>query len=80
MSQADFTFTGSGADSLASSKATISVTGLFSPWYSSTTSDQYGSEFTYTQNFQLSRPDSAITGVSVTLQNSVGTSGSVNSQ
>ena len=80
MSQAEFVFTGSDASHLRSSKVDVSVTGLFTPWYSSTASDQYGSEFTYTQNFQLSRPDAGVTGVSVTLANSVGTSGSVNSQ
>ncbi len=76
----NFVFTGSGAGSLGKSTVSVSVTGLFSPWYSSSASDTFGSEFTYTQNFQLSSPDSGITGVSVTLSNSVGTSGSVNSQ
>ena len=80
MNQAEFVFTGSDASHLRSSKVDVSVTGLFTPWYNSTASDQYGSEFTYTQNFQLSRPDAGLTGVSVTLANSVGTSGSVNSQ
>ena len=78
--QAEFVFTGTGTHNLRSSKVDVSVTGLFAPWYSSSASDQYGSEFTYTQNFQLSKPDQSLTGVSVTLANSVGTSGSVNSQ
>ena len=80
VSQAEFVFSGSGADSLRSSKVDIPATGLFGPWYSSSTSDQFGSAFTYTQNFQLSKPDAGVTGVAVTLSNSVGTSGSVNSQ
>jgi hypothetical protein len=80
MTQATFVFTGSGAQSLGSAQVQIPVTSLFSPWYSSAPSNQYGSEFTYTQNFQLSKPDSNITGVSATLANSIGTSGSVNSQ
>jgi hypothetical protein len=80
VSQAEFVFSGSGADSLRSSKVDVPATGLFAPWYSSSTSDQFGSAFTYTQNFQLSRPDAGVTGVAVTLANSVGTSGSVNSQ
>jgi predicted outer membrane repeat protein len=80
MTQATFVFTGSDAQSLGSAQVQIPVTSLFSPWYSSSASDQYGSEFTYTQNFQLSKPDANITGVSVTLANSIGTSGSVNSQ
>jgi predicted outer membrane repeat protein len=80
MTQATFVFTGSDAQSLGSAQVQIPVSSLFSPWYSSAASDQYGSEFTYTQNFQLSKPDSNITGVSATLANSIGTSGSVNSQ
>jgi hypothetical protein len=80
MTQATFVFTGSDAQSLGSAQVQIPVTSLFSPWYSLAASDQYGSEFTYTQNFKLSNPDSNITGVSATLANSIGTSGSVNSQ
>jgi hypothetical protein len=80
MNQAEFVFTGTGAGHLSSTKVDVPATALFSPWYSSSASDQYGSEFTYTQNFQLSKPDAGVTGVSVTLANSVGTSGSVNSQ
>jgi hypothetical protein len=80
VTQAEFVFSGSGAGSLRSSKVDVSASGLFTPWYSSSASDQFGSEFTYTQNFQLSKPDAGVTGVAVTLANSVGTSGSVNSQ
>jgi len=80
VTQAEFAFTGTDASHLRSAKVDVSVTGLFTPWYTSTASDQFGSEFTYTQNFQLSRPDAGVTGVSVTLANSVGISGSVNSQ
>lgn len=80
MTQATFVFTGTDAQSLGSAQVQIPVSSLFSPWYSSSASDQYGSEFTYTQSFQLSKPDSNITGVSATLANSIGTSGSVNSQ
>jgi len=80
MSGADFAFTGTGANSLGSATASVTVSSDFTPWYTSTTSDQYGSEFSYSQSFQLSRPDSGITGVSVTLTNSIGTSESVSSQ
>jgi hypothetical protein len=80
MSGVDFVFTGTGASALGSSTASVTTTSLFTPWYASATSDAYGSEFTYTQNFQLSQPDSGITGVSVTLTNSIGTSESVSSQ
>jgi hypothetical protein len=80
MSQAEFVFTGTDATHLRSSTVAVPVTELFSSWYSSSASDQYGSEFTYTQNFQLSSSDAGITGVMVRLGNSVGASGSVNSQ
>ena len=80
MNQAEFVFTGTGASGLRAAKADVSVPGMFSSWYGLSDSDQYGSEFTYTQDFQLSKPDQGITGVAVTLTNSVGTSGSVNSQ
>jgi predicted outer membrane repeat protein len=80
MSGADFVFTGTGASALGSSTASVTTTSLFTPWFASAPSDAYGSEFTYTQNFQLSQPDSGITGVSVTLTNSIGTSESVSSQ
>ena len=80
VTQTEFVFTGSGANSLNSSKVDIPVSTLFSPWYSSTDSDQFGSAFTYTQQFQLSSPDSTITGATATLTNSIGTSESVSSQ
>jgi hypothetical protein len=80
VNMADFVFSGADASRLHSSDVKVSVVGLFSPWYGSPDSEQYGSEFTYTQNFQLSKPDAGLTGVAVTLTNSVGTSGSVNSQ
>jgi hypothetical protein len=80
MSQAEFVFTGTDAGHLRSSKVDVPATFPFSTWYSQSDSDQFGSEFTYTQHFQLSKPDAGVTGVSVTLANSVGTSGSVNSQ
>ena len=80
VTQTEFVFTGTGANSLSSSKVDIPVSTLFSPWYSSTGSDQFGSAFTYTQQFQLSSPDSTITGATATLTNSIGTSESVSSQ
>ncbi len=80
VTQADFVFSGSGASALNKSSVTVPVGTLFSPWYSATSSDQYGSAFSYTQNFQLSSPDASVTGVAVTLTNSIGTSGSANSQ
>ena len=47
---------------------------LFTTWYTTTGSAQYGSAFTYTQLFTLSGNASAVAGVGATLTNSVGTS------
>ncbi len=80
MTQADFVFSGAGVSALKMSTMNLPIGDLFGTWYASTASDQYGSEFTYTQHFQLSKPDSGITAVSVTLSNSIGTSGSAKSQ
>jgi len=57
---------------------TISNAGqLFSTWFGDTTSQQFGSRFTYSQQFTVSGNLSELTGVSVTLTNAQGTSNSV---
>lgn len=79
ITETDFIFTGPGAVNLGSEWVRIPATDLFTPWYSSATSNAFGSAFSYTQTFQLGSPDPSITGVSVTLSNSIGTSASENS-
>lgn len=70
LSSANFTFNGT---SLGTTSLSISVDPIFAPWYQSSTSSQYGSNFTYTQTFTTSNPQ-AVTSVSATLVNSAGTS------
>jgi len=70
LSTANFTFSGTN---LATTSLPIAVDAIFAPWYQSSTSSQYGSNFTYTQPFTTSNPQ-AVTSVSVTLVNAVGTS------
>ncbi len=74
LSQANFHLTASGGPTLSNPDISIPVANLFTPWYSSTNSTQYGSTFLYTQTFNLSDDFTGISKVSVTLVNSVGTS------
>ncbi len=74
LSQANFHFTTSGGPGLSNPDVSVPVTTLFTPWYSSANSTQYGSTFLYTQTFNLSNDFTGISKVSVTLVNSVGTS------
>jgi hypothetical protein len=80
MTEANFIFTGPGAVSLANAGVTVPATSLFESWYTSADSATFGSTFLYTQTFQLSDDTTNITGVAVTLTNTVGTSTSVSSQ
>jgi hypothetical protein len=68
---ANFTFNGTN---LATTTLTLQVDAIFSPWYQSSASAQFGSNFTYTQPFTTANPG-AVTSVTVTLTNTVGTSG-----
>jgi hypothetical protein len=56
---------------------TIDVTSLFANWYSSQPSLQFGSSFTYTQSFTLSSSALKVKTITVSLDNSVGTSAAV---
>ena len=71
---ATFNFTPASGASLAQKTITVPATGLFTTWYTTAGSAQFGSAFTYTQLFTLSGNASAVAGVGVTLTNSVGTS------
>jgi len=73
VSTANFDFT-AASGSIKNPNIALPVTTLFTQWYSSQPSDQYGSEFTYTQSFILNDDASHIRSVSVTLVNSIGAS------
>ena len=74
MTQGTFTFTAASGVSLQTSTVTVPLSSLFSAWYGSSASAQYGSQFTFTQPFTVSGTGQAVTSVSVTLTNSAGTS------
>ena len=74
MTGAAFTFTASSGF-FQTPQVTIPNAGqLFSTWYSDATSPQYGSRFTYAQQFTVSGNLTGVTGVSVTLTNTQGSS------
>jgi hypothetical protein len=71
---ANFQFgAGSGA-SLQTTQLSVPVQSLFDAWYQDASSAQWGSQFTYTQHFQIQGTSTAVTSVTVTLGNAVGTS------
>jgi hypothetical protein len=77
MTSAAFDFRAANGTTLADSDVTVDLGAAFTTWYNQTTSDQYGSEFTYVQTFTLSNDSSGIQSVSVTLKNSIGNSNSL---
>jgi hypothetical protein len=74
MVSATFTFQAASGTTLQGGTQTITVGPLFATWYGDATSDQYGSQFTFAQTFNISGSASGVASVSVTLANSIGTS------
>jgi hypothetical protein len=74
---ANFSFVPASGATLFEKSITVPATTLFTTWYTTPTSAQYGSAFTYTQTFTLSGNASVVAGVGATLTNSVGTSSEV---
>jgi hypothetical protein len=74
MTSAAITFTPASGVTLASNTATVSLSQLFTTWYQSSTSAQYGSQFSLTIPFTYSGSTVPISALSVTLTNSQGTS------
>jgi sugar lactone lactonase YvrE len=77
---ATFAFTPANGASLSQKTITVPAATPFATWYTTAASAQYGSSFTYSQQFTLSGPASAVGSVSVTLMNTVGISSGVTSQ
>jgi sugar lactone lactonase YvrE len=71
---ATFNFTPASGASLNQKTITVPATTLFTTWYTTAGSAQFGSAFTYTQLFTLSGPATVVGGVGATLTNSIGTS------
>jgi len=80
MQQASFTFFPAPGVSFDDSAIQVTAGPIFGTWYTSAPSDQYGSEFTYTQQFGVSSGATAVQSVTATLTNSVGSSGSESAQ
>jgi hypothetical protein len=75
---ATFTFNASPGTTISgTSTFSVDVSSLMTGWYAGTTSQQYGSQFSLTVPFTFSGSSSAISSVTVTLTNSVGTSTAV---
>ncbi len=77
MVSATFQFQASAGTSLQTSQVTIPVDQIFGSWYSDVASQQFGSQFTFTQPFTISGNAAGITNVSVTLTNKEGASSAV---
>ncbi len=71
VTSASFQFTGSN---LQTSNVTIPLSSLVGAWYSNTQSNAYGSLFQIVQPFAVTGDSTQITGVTITLTNSVGNS------
>jgi hypothetical protein len=80
LAQATFTFTGANGDAITDPQVVIPATALFTAWFGNATSQQYGSTFLYTQEFNLNNAATSIGSVAVTLTNSTGTSTSATAQ
>jgi len=74
MTNAYFDFTPATGAKLSVSNFTVPVGTLFTGWFSSAASNQYGSAFTYFQSFTLNNDAASIGSVTVTLENSQGKS------
>jgi hypothetical protein len=74
MANAYFNFTAAPGATFSQSSFTVPVGSLFLTWFSSPTSAQYGSTFTYFQTFTLDSKATDVGSVSVTLENAQGKS------
>lgn len=73
-----YTFTSSGASILEGTTVTVDVSQLFTTYFSSAAGQQSGGAFKFTMPFTVTGGDAnAVTQVTVTLTNSVGTSAAV---
>ncbi len=75
VTQATYTFSAASGQSLQSTASSISVdvTSLFNTWFQSSNSSQFGSQFVFTQPFNVTGDPTAVIPGTVTLTNRVGT-------
>lgn len=74
MSSGTFVFTPSSNATLATSSVAVTLSPAFTTWYSNTTSEQYGTQFTLTVPFSVKGAAGDVVAVNVTLNNSKGNS------
>jgi hypothetical protein len=77
MTSANFQFQASAGTNLQTPQVPITADQLFATWFSDPSSQQYGSRFTFAQQFTITGNLSGISGVTVTLTNKQGTSNAV---
>jgi hypothetical protein len=74
ITSANFTFTPAAGANLQTTTLTVPVGSIFAAWYASSAATPFGSQFTFTQPFNVQGGVVSIASVSVTLVNSVGSS------
>jgi Putative Ig domain len=72
VTQAVFRFSAANGSALRSSEVTVPLEELFARWFSDSGAVEFGSQFTFTQTFTVDRDATAVTPVSITLTNRVG--------
>ncbi|HWB85593.1 MAG TPA: putative Ig domain-containing protein [Bryobacteraceae bacterium] len=80
LTQAVFQFTGAAGSNLQTSSVTVPVDAIFATWYNSAASAPFGSQFTFTQPFNVQGDNQAIASVSVVLTNKMGSSASASAK
>lgn len=71
---ARFRFTAAAGANLQTSELTVTTTDLFNTWFRGSQSTQFGSQFRYSQVFNIQGDSSQVRSVEVTLTNADGTS------
>ena len=74
VTQAVFQFNPAPGSTVQIAGVTMDASSLFGPWFQSTNSTQYGSQFTYTQTLNVQGDVNQIGSIVVTLSNSAGSS------
>jgi hypothetical protein len=72
VTQTSFTFGASAGQSLQTATVVVPVEDLFSRWYQDPASTEFGSQFVFTQSFNVQGDATAVIPQSVTLTNRVG--------
>jgi hypothetical protein len=73
ITQAVFRFSASSGNVLSTSDVTVAVESMFNSWFNDGAAAGFGSQFTFTQTFSVQGDANAVTPVSVTLSNRLGT-------